>query len=115
MISIDNYTIAWRAWYDEWTGQPVEYTSLNSTLDDLPEDGFQAMRLWYSNGNGRYISGNDYYFFVDSPSGLIFGQSNDSYQSIIDRYPNVVIKRGRHTSEQMSQDINTLMVNSTNP
>lgn len=115
MISTDNFIIAWRCWYDDGTFIPKEYTSINSTLDTLPEDGFQAMRLWYSNGGGRYMSGNDYYFFAEHPSGLIFGQSNDSYDSIVQRYPTAIIKRGKHTSDQMIHLIENTMINSQNP
>lgn len=111
----DSYTIAWRAWYDNGTSAPLEYNSIQHTLYDLPEDGFQAMRLWYSDGTGRYISGNDYYFFANHTAGTIYGQTNDSYQSILDRYGEVIIKLGKHVPDGMMKDINDLMLNSRNP
>lgn len=113
--SIDSYVVAWRCWYDNDTANPIEYNSVNNTLYDLPEDGFQAMRLWYFDGNGRFISGNDYYFFANHPAGTIYGQSNDSYDSIVQRYSEVIIKRGKHVPDSMINEINNLMINSTKP
>lgn len=113
--STDSYVIAWRCWYDNNTSTPVEYNSINHSLYDLPDDGFQAMRLWYSDDNGRFISGNDYYFFAYHPAGTIYGQSNDSYDSILQRYNEVIIKRGRHVPESMINNINNLMINSNKP
>jgi hypothetical protein len=115
MINTDSFTTAWIAYYDNGTATPSIYNSVNHTLVDLPDDGFQAMRLWYHNGTGRYISGNDYYFFSEHPSGLIFGQTNDSYESIVERYPNAIIKRGKHTSEEMIHYINNLMITASKP
>ena len=113
--SLDSYTIAWRAWYCDGGSNPAEYNSVQHTVYDLPEDGFQAMRLWFSDRTGRYISGSDYYFFANHAAGTIFGQSNESYQSILDRYGEVIIKLGKHVPDGMMQQINSLMINSTNP
>lgn len=113
--STDSYVIAWRCWYDDGTATPSEYDSVNNTLYDLPEDGFQAMRLWYTDGNGRFITGNDHYFFASHPAGTIYGQSNDSYDSILQRYSEVIIKKGKHVPESMINDINNLMINSDKP
>lgn len=113
--STDSYTIAWKCWYDNGTTTSSEYNSVDHTLEELPEDGFQAMRLWYADGTGRYISGNDHYFFANHPAGTIFGQSNDSIQSILDRYPGVIIKLGKHIPDGLMQEINTLMINATIP
>ena len=115
MDSTDSYTIAWRAWYYNTNSDVVEYTSVTTTLDDLPSDGFQSMRLWYSNNTGRYISGNDWYFFEEHPNGIIFGQSDDSYDSIVERYPNAIIKQGKHCPDGVMESINTAMIESTNP
>ena len=73
------------------------------------------MRLWYFNGNGRFMSGNDHYFFATHPSGTIYGHSNDSYTDIESRYDEVTIKRGKHTTDKMINDINDMMINSTSP
>jgi hypothetical protein len=62
------------------------------------------------------ISGNDYYFFAEHSAGLIFGQSNDSYESIVERYPNVTIKRGKHVPDGLINHImNDLMINAIKP
>lgn len=114
MKSTDEYIISWRCWYNNGNGT-VEYNSLSTTLDELPNDGFQAMRVWYSDGTGRFISGNDYYFFMDTPEGLLFGQSNDSIESIIDRYPSATIKRGKHIADREINRISNLMTESVNP
>ena len=111
----DSFVIAWRVWYDNGTTSPSEYNSIQHNLETLPDDGFQAMRLWYSNGNGRFISGSDHYFFSNHEGGTIFGQSNDSYQSILDRYPGVVIKLGKHVPDGLMNQIDNMMINSINP
>ena len=115
-MNTDSFTTAWIAFYDDGTETPAVYNSVINTLNDLPDDGFQAMKLWYADGTSRNIAGNDYYFFVEHPSGLIFGQSNDTYESIVERYPNSLIKRGKHVSEQMiSYIMNDLMINAKKP
>jgi len=115
MNNTDSYTISWRCWYNNLQSEIVEYTSLNSTLDNLPEDGFQAMRLWFADGNSKVISGNDYYFFYEHPTGIIYGQTNDTPETINSRYPGALIKKGRYTTESIINTINNTMMNSTNP
>lgn len=116
MISnTDDFVKSWRCWYNDMSTGITEYNSVDHNLVDLPSDGFQAMRLWYYNGNGRYMSGNDYYFFAHHPSGTIYGHSNDSYSDIESRYTEVTIKRGKHTTDEMMNEINDLMINSVSP
>jgi hypothetical protein len=105
----DSFVVAWRCWYNV-SGTTVEYNSIQHDLNTIPDDGFQAMRLWYQNGNGRYLSGNDHYFFANQGDGVIFGQSNDSYQSILDRYPGVVIKLGKHVPDGVMHQIDQMMM-----
>lgn len=109
-MNTDSFTIAWVAYYDNGTATPSTYNSVDNTLIDLPEDGFQAMKIWYVDGTSRYIAGNDYYFFVNHQGGLIFGQSNDTYESIVQRYPNALIKRGKHTAEEIIHNIMTNLI-----
>lgn len=113
--STDDYVIAWRAWYDLGSKDPVEYNSNDHTLHDLPDDGFQGMKLWFSDGTSRYISGNDFYFFCQHEAGIIFGQSNDTLRDIKKRYPKAMIKRGRHVPDIMIKQINDLMITAKNP
>lgn len=108
----DEYVVAWRCWYDNGTSIE-EYNSVQHCWETLPEDGFQAMRVWYNDGTGRHISGNDFYFLQEHPVGLIVGQSNDSDIKV--RYPNASIKRGKHCPDIMMRQINELMNNSTKP
>lgn len=103
----DEYIVAWRCWYDNGTKIPDEYNSIDHCWEKLPEDGFQAMRLWYADGTGRFISGNDFYFFDLHEAGLIVGQSNDF--DIKERYPNSIIKRGKHIPDILMKHINNLM------
>lgn len=112
MKNVDEYVIAWRCWYDNWINID-EYNSVEHCWEQLPDDGFQAMRIWYADGTGRHISGNDYYFLSEHPAGLIVGQSNDL--DIKERYPKAIIKRGRHCPDIMMKQINELMSQSTNP
>jgi hypothetical protein len=111
----DNFVKSWRCWYNDNSEDITEYNSVEHNLEDLPNDGFQAMRLWYFNGNGRLISGSDYYFFVSHPSGTIYGHSNDSYSDIESRYDEVIIKRGKHTTDEIITEIHELMNSSVSP
>lgn len=60
----DSFVSSWRVWYNDLSTKIDEYNSVDHDFSDLPDDGFQAMRLWYNDGRCRFISGNDYYFFV---------------------------------------------------
>lgn len=111
----DSFVSSWRVWYNDLSTKIDEYNSVDHDFSDLPEDGFQAMRIWYNDGRCRFISGNDYYFFAAHPSGTIFGQTNDAYQDIVDRYPEVIIKRGKHTTDDIMIQINQLMNSAPNP
>jgi hypothetical protein len=111
----DNYVKSWRCWYNNNSSEITEYNSVEHNLIDLPEDGFQAMRLWYFNGTGRFILGNDFYFFASHPSGTIYGHSNDAYTDIESRYNEVTIKRGKHTTDELINEISSLMKNSICP
>lgn len=109
---IDEYIVSWRCWV-EFNEDIVEYNSIEHCWNKIPDDGFQAMRLWYSDGTGRYISGNDFYFLSEHKAGLIIGQSNDT--DIKERYPNAIIKRGKHVPDKLMKEITDLMLNSKNP
>lgn len=111
----DSFVAAWRVWYNDLSTGITEYNSVAHDFTNLPSDGFQAMRLWYVDGRTKFISGNDYYFFASHPSGTIYGQTNDSYNDIVARYPEVIITRGKYTTEEIMIQINDLMNNSTNP
>lgn len=108
----DEYVIAWRCWYDN--GVSIEeYNSVEHCWDKLPDDGFQAMKLFYSDGTERNISGNDFYFLMEHPMGLIVGQSNDL--DLKERYTSAIIKRGRHCPDIMMKQINELMNEAKSP
>lgn len=111
----DSFVVSWRVWYNNLSSEITEYNSINHDFNDLPDDGFQAMRLWYNNGQGRFISGNDFYFFASHPTGTIYGQTNDGSTDIISRYPEVIIKKGKYTTDEMMIQINEMMNNSSNP
>jgi len=108
----DEYIIAWRAWV-EVDSNIKEFNSIDHCFENIPNDGFQAMRLWYSDGTGRFISGNDWYFFQEHPRGLIVGQTNDI--DVKERYPNAVFKRGKHIPDVLMKEVSDLMINSKNP
>lgn len=114
-LSKDPVIKSWRCWYNNLTPEILRYDSQNHTIEDLPDDGFQAMRIWFKNGNGKYVSGNDYYFFYQFGDEVIFGQTNDLPDKIIERYPNAVIKKGKYTTESILDKINKEMINSKDP
>lgn len=111
-MDTDEYVVAWRIWYDNGTSIE-EYNSVEHCWESIPEDGFQAMRIWYNDNTGRHISGNDFYFLQEHPAGLIVGQSNDL--DIKERYPKAIIKRGKHCPDKMMKEINDLMLSAKNP
>lgn len=113
-MNTDSHVIAWRAWYDV-ADATAHYDSEHHTLEDLPDDGFQAMRLWYKDGTGRFISGNDYYFFYERPDGIVFAQTNETPEQILARYPQAVIKRGRYVPDAVSRMIEDEMAVSKTP
>lgn len=115
MNSTDAYVISWRCWYNNLDNQVTEYTSINTTLENLPSDGFQGMKLFFADGTSKFINGSDYYFFYEHPSGIIFGQTNDSPQIIDSKYPGAVVKYGKYTTEGIMQNITNLMISATNP
>lgn len=117
MIDLNKEPIikSWRCWYNNLTPEIQRYDSCRHTIEDLPSDGFQAMRLWYNNGSGKFISGNDYYFFYQFDDEVIFGQTNDLPEKILERYPTAIIKRGKYTTERILNEIHTEMINSTDP
>lgn len=108
----DNFIIAWRAWV-EIEYDIIEYNSVDHCFENIPDDGFQAMRLWYSDGTGRYINGNDFYFMQEHPKGLIVGQSNDI--DVKERYPNAIIKRGKHIPDSLMKEVIELLIKSECP
>lgn len=108
----DDYVTSWRAWV-EVNNEIKEYNSIDNCFCDIPNDSFQAMRLWYKDGGGRFISGHDYYFFCEHKNGVIFGQTNK--ESDLDKYENAIIKSGRHIPDGMMKEVDIRMNNSTNP
>lgn len=108
----DEYVVGWRCWV-EVNGEIKEYNSVDDNWCDIPNDSFQAMRLWYSDNTSRVISGNDFYFIQQHNKGLIFGQTNDT--DVKERYPGAIIKRGKHIPDLMMKEINELMSKSEKP
>lgn len=106
----DEYVIAWKCWYNDGTENIQEYNSMEHCLEKLPDDGFQAMKLFYSDGGSRIMNGHDFYFFCTHPSGLIFGATNN--ENDISRYENAFVKRGKHIPDGMMNQINLLMYGS---
>jgi hypothetical protein len=105
MKRTDGYIVGWKAWYDV-AGQPVGISHEQSTLEDLPEDGFQAMRISYAGGTSRFMSGSNTYFFAEHADGhLIFGQTDDTPSQVLLRYPHATVKRGRYVSDKMNAQI----------
>lgn len=109
----DSYVVAWRVWYDNKKTTPSEYNSIHHSFNDLPDDGFQAMRLWYADGGSRYISGHDFYFFSHHEAGTIYGQTNR--EKDLEKYPHAIIKTGRHIPDGLMKQIDTLMMTAKNP
>lgn len=116
MLNTDSNTIAWKCWYANLADTDfTEYNSVDHTLDDLPETGFQAMRLWFANGTGRYINGNDNYFFVNTSNGLLFGQTDGSADSILQTHPDSLVKSGVTISDALMDTILETQISTTKP
>ena len=91
----------WRAYY---TGGR-EFGSDGHDWADLPDDGVLLLKLYYdeftADGSVRYtkrLSGDDHYFHA--PGTDLFGCNNDPIEDIHDRYPGVVVKRGKWTTRE---------------
>lgn len=116
MINTDSYTVAWKCWYVIYgTIDVIEYNSLDHDLDELPDEGFQAMRLWYSDETGRFINGNDNYYFAESGGKIVFGQTDEDELSIKSEYPDAIIKTGSMVSNELMDTIHQTMIDSIIP
>lgn len=73
-------------------------------LSELPQFGFLGMILGFNDGTGRYISGNEYYFFPDDDT---YGQTNKP-EDILQLIP--WVKFGRITTETEMADVGKAMV-----
>lgn len=61
----------------------------------------------------RIMTGSDYYFFTNSPSGLpIFAQSSigQSVEDIKSRYKNPIILRGKWTDDSTMHKVDKMIV-----
>lgn len=114
--------VGWRAWYVRPDGAVMEFTSRQIAWEDLPDDGMLGIR-WYEDTyhpnneglrNGLKITGMDYYFMADGPSGIIMGADVDRRgvnvpDEIRSRYTNAKVKRGIWTDpdtfDKVWQDI----------
>lgn len=108
----DSFVIAWRVWYENGNGIQ-SFNSSDHDFNDLPDIGFQAMKLFYADGTGRVISGYDFYFFACHPEGTIFGQTNN--EKDLDQYEFKIIKKGKHTTDGLMKQISDAMFESENP
>lgn len=108
----DGYVKSWRCWVE--VGNDIkEFNSIDNDWCGVPDDGFQAMRVWYTDGTSRMISGNDFYFIQVHSKGLIFGQTNDL--DVKQRYPGALIKRGKHIPDKLMKEVNEMMLSSVCP
>ena len=97
--------IAWRAWADLWNGQPLqEYASDVTDFEELPDDGLQGIIKFQDDGGKQVLSGYEWYFEVKHPSGVyIISGANDSADELRQRYPGIILKRGKHTTDEWIQ------------
>ncbi len=97
MVDRDHSVIGWRAWYDGGR----TFTSKTTEWVNLPDDGMQAMVIYFATGNRTMESGNDFYFQVPgTPLTVIYGSESRSKSKadIRKRYPGAIVKLGRWTN-----------------
>jgi hypothetical protein len=92
--------VFWKAWYKDGKA----YGRHDCKPSALPQDGFLGMILGFDDGTGRYISGNEYYFFPDDDT---FGQT-DKTEDILRLIS--WVKFGRTATETEMAQVNKAMV-----
>jgi hypothetical protein len=115
MIFSKTYVIAWRCWYEDLSGNIVEYNSVTSTLNNLPTDGFQTMKLFFDDGTSGVMMGFDYFYFFSDQENVTFGLTNDLPETILSSYPNALIKNGKYISDETFNNLVGVMMSSVSP
>jgi hypothetical protein len=111
-----NKFIGWRMWF--WDGSSVEgetWEDAVSTAEQYPDDVLVRM-LYYEGGGTQIQQGMDYYFVAPHPSGeYVYGTSNDLPETIIDRYPGVIIQSGKWAPDDFYRKIVSEAVSTKTP
>ena len=107
----------WVGVYDPWNGRPlVTVTSWDQEFADLPDDGLQGFIKFFEDGTRAFVTGYDWYFWVNHPSGVgILSANNDDPEETRSRYPGAVLKRGKHTTDEWIHQLDNLLAQSPNP
>lgn len=82
--------IGWKVWYKD--GIILSSKERNPDWSDLPDDGVLGVRVYYSDGTSRGMSGNDYYY-MDLGSDT-FTNTDRLPDDIIIGHPDAKIIRG---------------------
>jgi hypothetical protein len=104
--------VGWVAVYDLWDGQPLRvFNSWDVAFRDLPDDGMQGLIKFYEDGTKQIVSGFDWYFAVQHPTGswVISGNNHDPEETQ-QRYPGAILKRGKHTTDEWAHLVDSMLV-----
>lgn len=93
----------WRAWF---VGDSV-ISSADMDPDDLPRDRLLGVveYLPFDTPKRYQHTGENWYFWWQSPDGLVIGSNSDSLEENQRRYPGAVFVRGKWTSHQEMQRV----------
>jgi len=109
--------VAWVCCYDPWNGSPlVLVSSSEKQFADLPEDGIQGFILFHADGTRQIVTGCDWYLWVVHPNGMpILSGNNHSPEENSSRYPGVLLKRGKLTTEEWAHLTTGLLMDEKKP
>lgn len=108
----EDILIRWICVYDSWDGLPlVVVKSEDCKFEDLPDDGIQGFIKYFKTGGRAFVTGFDWYFLVKHPSGqsILSGNNHDAEDNK-QRYPGIILKRGKHTRDDWSSIVDKLLL-----
>jgi len=103
--------VSWVCVYDPWDGSPlVKVDAATTRFEDLPEDGIQGFIIHHADGTRQIVTGCDWYLWVVHPNGTpILSGNNHPPEENRRRYPNVILKRGKLTTEEWVHAVTELL------
>lgn len=92
----------WRAWYVD-----AVYDSAGTDPEELPGDEclYVVAYTGMETPRRQLHSGEDTYFWWESPEGLVIGSNSDDEETNKRRYPGAVFVRGKWTTHERMQRV----------
>lgn len=105
--------VGWVCVYDDWDGEFLKtLDSAQVEFEDLSSDGIQGFMKFFKDGTKQIVTGYDYYFYVQHPNGdYVLSGNNHTIEDNEKRYPGLIIKRGKHTTDEWAHLVNNILNN----